>query len=109
VNPDLELLVCADEEARARVDTAREDARRRIETARSKCDAVLRERKAEDEAGLTREIEALAEEGGKLVEDRRRGREALVLARRAETEPLLEKAATAYAALLRDGPLRRRT
>jgi hypothetical protein len=109
VNADLGLLVRADEEARARVDAACEDARRRLEAARSKRDAVLRERKADAEAGLTREIEAVREQGEKLVEERRRCREALVVARRAETEPLLEKAATAYAAILRNGPLRRRT
>jgi hypothetical protein len=109
VNAELELLVSADEEARARVDAAREDARRRLEAARSERDVVLRERKADAVAGLARDIDAIREEGAKLVEERRRCREALVLARRAATEPLLEKAATTYAAILRDGPLRRRT
>jgi hypothetical protein len=95
--------------AKARVDAAREDTRLRLEAARARCDAVLRERKAEAQAGLTREIEAVLKDGEKLVEERRRRREELLRTRRTETEPLLEKAATTYAAILRDGPQRRGT
>jgi hypothetical protein len=88
------------------VDAARDEARRRLDEARAKKDAVLRERKADAEAALAREIEAIREEGVKLAEERRRARSQLVLARRAETEPLLERAARAYAAILREGPPR---
>ena len=107
MNADLETLVRADEEARARVDSAREDTRRLLAAARSRRDAVLRERKLQAEAELAREIEAIREEGARLVEERRRARAQVILARRAETEPLLERAAGAYAAILIEGPPRR--
>jgi hypothetical protein len=46
VKVDVELLICTDEEARTRLDSAREDARRRLEAARSERDLLLYERKA---------------------------------------------------------------
>lgn len=106
MKPDLETLICADEEARARVDAAREDARRRLEAARSERDRHLEERRAHAEAMLVGEVGAIRAEGEKLVQERRRRREELLRMQRAEADGRLERATQAYEQILRDGPPR---
>lgn len=72
MHPDLESIVAADEEARARVKAAEERRERLLAEARAERDAAVAARKAAAEEALQREIDALRAEGDARVEEIRK-------------------------------------
>ena len=78
MHPDLEVIVSADDEARARVAFAEERRERELKAARSDRDGALDARKAEASDALDRERAAIRGEGdAKIAELQRRQHEYL--------------------------------
>ena len=63
MHPDLELIVSADEEARARVALAEQRHERDVTAARSECDAATAARRKEATDALERELQVIREDG----------------------------------------------
>ena len=63
MHPDLELIVSADEEARARVALAEQRHERDVTAARSECDAAVAARRKEATDALERELQVIREDG----------------------------------------------
>ena len=101
MNADLDAMLAADEDARARVETARAAAAARIASAR---DDEQRRRAQEAEAtrqALARELERVEAESQDAIDARQRARCAYSDTRRAAARVALAEAADAFAAVIR--------
>ena len=67
MHPDLELIVSADEEARARVALAEQRHERDVTAARTECDAALAARRKEATDSLERELQVIRGDGDARV------------------------------------------
>jgi hypothetical protein len=106
MHPDLESILSADEEARARVAAAERAARERLDGVRAETTARLDRRRRELEDALEREIAAILTEADREAAEIGRRRAAYVESHAASADALLDRAAETYAAILRSGPSR---
>lgn len=104
MNPDLELLLSADEEARARVEAARRSAEARLASAREGADRRRQETARTREAALEHEVQAIGEDADRQVEARRRRRERYVSGLSEAAAKALPAAVEAWVRIVRDGP-----
>jgi hypothetical protein len=103
-NADLEMLVAADEEARARIEAAEASVRAELDGLRA--DAGRR-RAAQEKAlalKLAHDLDAIRAESDRAVEERRRHRAEFLERKKREAEALLAEAGEAYARIVREGP-----
>jgi hypothetical protein len=75
MHSDLELIVSADEEARARVSLAEQRHEREVTAARSECDTAVAARRKEATDALERELQAIREDGDTRVAELQRQEE----------------------------------
>ena len=104
MNPDLEDIVIADEEARARVEAARRAARERIAAARDEVARSEQERARAREAEVEKTLRSVVEEAERQAQERKLRREEYLAGVRSAAEGLLPAAAEAWARIVRDGP-----
>jgi hypothetical protein len=105
MNADLEAIIAADEEARARVEAARAASQAQVQAAVGERE---RRRKERYEALLqtARDEELrIRQAADRAVADRESSRARYLEARRQATESALAAAAAAYARIIRDGPI----
>lgn len=103
MDAQLESLIAADEQARARVDAAREAARMRIEAARQE---HLRRQDEELNArrqAIAGEVRRIDDEAARAVAARRAARARYSEARRAAAATVLAEAGDIYARIVRTG------
>ena len=103
MNPDLEMLLSADEEARARVEGARRSAQALVERACEDADRRKSERAREREAARDREVQSIAEDTSRRVEERRRRRRTYVARLSEASAERLPAAVDAWVRIVRDG------
>lgn len=75
MHPDLELIVSADEEARARVALAEQRHERDVTAARTECDAAIAARRKEATDSLERELQVIRGDGDARVAELQRQQE----------------------------------
>jgi hypothetical protein len=107
VNADLEMLVSADEQARAGVESARRSAEAGFSRAREEADRRKQDRARACEAALDREVQSIAEETARRVEERRQRRRRYVAGLSQTAAKLLPAAVEAWVRIVQDGPARR--
>lgn len=100
MNPELEALVSADEQARARVREARETARAALARVAEDLAAARQRRARELEAALESEIEAIRVDACCRVEERRKQRAERRKGHRQAAEALLPAAEDAFVRIL---------
>jgi vacuolar-type H+-ATPase subunit H len=103
VNAELESILAADEEARARVKFAEARRRREVEAARAECDRLLREREDAMQAELAAEISRIRETGEQELAAARRSHEQFLSALQRTGEQELERAARLWAHIVAYG------
>ncbi len=103
MNSELESIVAADEEGRARVQFAEARRQREVDAARAECDGLLREREAAIEAELAAEIARIREAGEQEISAARRSHEQYLAALREIGERELERAAQIWAHIVAYG------
>jgi hypothetical protein len=107
VNPELEALVSAEEQARARVRVAREAARARLDSIVQALSEGRDRRARELEAALQAEIEAIRAETSRRVEERRRRRAERREQHRRSAGSLLPAAEDAFVRVLTEDGVKR--
>ena len=106
--PELDALLSADEEGRARIEAARAAARHRLETLTAELESERQERTRALERSLEGEIASIQIEANREAARRRERRAAYGEENRRRAERLLPLAAETFVAILRDGPPRRK-
>jgi len=101
---DLEAIVDADGEGRARIEAAERAARARLDEERAAHERRRAERDERSRRRLDDELAAIRAEAEAAVVERRRRREAWIEQRRRAAEPLLARAAERWARIVLDGP-----
>lgn len=96
MHPDLELVVSADEEARARVALAEQLHERDVTAARTECDAAIAARRKEATDALERELQVIREDGDARVAGLQRQQEQFRAALAAAGERRFEEAVALY-------------
>jgi hypothetical protein len=109
VNPDLEALVAADEEARARVEAARAALQARVQEAENERIRRRQERYETFRKAAEAEEHRIKEEADRAVSDRQLARTRYLGARRRAAEGALANAADVYARIIREGAAPRAT
>ena len=104
MNPDLEMLLSADEEARARVETARRSAEARLSGAREEAERRRQDKALAREAALDRQVQSIAEDTSRRVEERRLRRRQYVAGLAETAATRLPAAVDAWVRIVRDGP-----
>ena len=108
MDDNLEAIVSADEEARARVDAARSAASAGIQEARDERARRRREREQALRNAVDDEEGRIDEETARSVAARQARRAQYLEARRQVAETVLARAAEVYVQIIRDGPAPRR-
>ena len=104
MNADLEAIIAADEEARARVEAARAAALAQVQAA---IDERERQRREREEAllNVARDDEQrILEAADRAVAERKSSRARYLESRRQASEGALTRAAGVYARIIREGP-----
>jgi hypothetical protein len=104
VNPDLETLLSADEEARARVEAGPRGGAGRPGAAPPEEEGRRKDRARARQAALEREVRAIAEDAARRVEARRARRAEYVSTLTESAAGLLPAAVEAWVRIVRDGP-----
>ena len=104
MNSDLEAIVVADEEARARVEAARRSAEARIAAAREEVARSMQDRTRAREAEIGKTLRSIGEEAERQAAERLRRREEYLAGVRRAAQEGLATAAEAWARIVRDGP-----
>jgi DNA anti-recombination protein RmuC len=104
MTPDLEAILLADEEARARVEAARRSAQARIAAAREEIARLKQDQADARAAEVEQRLRAIGEEAERQATARRRRREEYLAGLRRAAEERLSAAAEAWARIVRDGP-----
>ena len=104
MNSDLEAIVSADEEARARIEAARAGSQARVQAATAERERRRRERYEALRQAADAEERAINEAADLAVANRRASRASYLAARRLETESMLARAGELYARIIRSGP-----
>jgi hypothetical protein len=103
VHPDLEAIVAADEDARARVAAAEQRTRDRLRDAEASRDDRLAQRRRQAEEALQAELRSIGDEADHAVEARRQRRLARAEERDRRAEALLPAAVEACLRILGGG------
>ncbi len=103
MNPDLDAILSADEEARARIEAAERTARARLEAARNDRERRREERRAGAARAVDDEVRRILDEADRLVVERRQRRATYLAERQAAAEGLLTRAAERYVEIVRTG------
>jgi hypothetical protein len=101
VNPELDALVSADEDARVRLAAAEEAARAQVASVREALARERDERKRSLAEALERELEAIRETSARRLQERRIRREQYRAQRARAAESLLPVATDAFVRLVR--------
>lgn len=104
MNPDLESIVNADEEARARVEAARARAQARIAAAREEAERSKHSRARAREADVDEMLRSIGEDAERQAALRQLQRQEYLAGLKRAAEERLAAAAEAWARLVRDGP-----
>lgn len=104
MNPDLEDIVNADEDARARVEAAKRAARARIASVREEIARLRDERARAREAEVEKTLRSLADDAERQAQERKRRRDEYLAGVRSAAQELLPAAADTWARIVRDGP-----
>jgi hypothetical protein len=104
MNPDLEAILVADEEARARVEAARRSAHARTAAALEEVERSKQERARARQAEVEEMLRRIGEETERQAAERRRRREEYLAGVRLAAQERLASAADAWERLVRDGP-----
>jgi hypothetical protein len=104
MNSDLEAIIAADEEARARVEAARAAFQGQVQAAVNERERRRQERYAALLTTAQDEELCIREAADRAVADRKSSRARYLEARRQATESTLARAAHAYVRIIRDGP-----
>jgi hypothetical protein len=104
MNSDLEAIVVADEEARARVEAARRSAQARIAEAREEAERSKQDRARARQVDVEEMLHAIGEEVERQAAERLRRREEYLAGVRRVAQERLAAAAEAWARIVRDGP-----
>lgn len=96
MHPDLELIVSADEEARARVALAEQRHERDVTAARSECDAAIAARRKEATDALDRELQVIRAGGNARIAELQRQQEQFRGALTAAGERKFDEAVALY-------------
>jgi hypothetical protein len=102
-NPDLDALLAADEEARARVAAAEREAEAIVQAARAEHERRRVERSRAEQRQLDDEVRAIQEQAQAEADARRRRREAWRRDRRELLEQRLDEAAREWARIVIEG------
>ncbi len=102
--PELEALLSADEEGRARIEATRRAAGERLETLRDALKRGRQEKARTLEQSLEGEIASVRAEAEREVERRRDRRASYREENLRRAESLLPRAVETFVAILRDGP-----
>jgi hypothetical protein len=108
MHPDLEAIVSADEEARARVEAADRDAKSRVDAVRAEVSAAREARRQALDDALAREVAAIvteAEREAAAIGDRR----AAYGDGGSDATQLIDRAVDLYVRIVRDGPAAERS
>ena len=103
MDPDLERLIAADEDARARVDAAREAARVRVAAAREDLHQRQDAQRLARQRATSAAVAAIDEETTETIAARRAARAQYGEHRRLEADSRLAQAAELYADIVRAG------
>lgn len=103
MNPDLDSILSADEEARARLEASTAAAHARLEAARSERERRREERRAAYARAVDEEVQHILAEADRAVEERQRRRAAYLAERRAAADGLLTRAVECYVGVVRTG------
>ena len=104
MNPDLEIVLSADEEAVARVDAARRSSEERLTNARDEADRRRQDKARARQAELDRELASIAEDTARRVQQRQLRRRKFVSGLSEAAARLLPSAVDAWVRIVRDGP-----
>lgn len=104
MNSDLERLLAADEEGRARLEATRAGVRRAVDALQAELASDRAARRLALERELERELQAIRDDADAQVAERRRQRDEYDRKRRTEAEGLLPKAVERFVRIVRDGP-----
>lgn len=104
MNPDLERLICADEEARIRLEAARSASHSQRETVAAELDAARQARQQFLEQELAKDIRDIQETAREDAAQRDAQRAAYRQERRRQAERLLPQAVAVFLEIVRDGP-----
>jgi hypothetical protein len=103
MDADLETLVAADEDARARVDAAREAARARVAAAREDLRRRQEAQRVARQQATETAVAAIEQETTRTIAERRTARLKSAEIRRLEADARLAQAADLYAQIIRTG------
>jgi hypothetical protein len=103
MDPDLEALIAADEDARARVEAAREAARARVAEAREDLQRRLEAQRVTRQRATDTAVAAIEEETSRSIADRRTARASYAEMRRLDADTRLAQAADLYAQIIKTG------
>ena len=104
MTPDLEAIVAADEEARARVEAAQTAAQARVQAATEACERDRQERHQAFQKATDHEERRIQEAADRAVADRQANRLRYRETRRRAAEEALAHAARVYAQTVINGP-----
>lgn len=104
MTPELEAIVAADEEARARLEAARRSAEARVAAVRAEVARDRRERALARAAGLQENLAAIAAETDRQVDLRKSRRIEYLAGIKESARERLSEAAEAFERIVRDGP-----
>lgn len=96
MHPDLELIVLADEEARARVALEEQRCEREVTAARTERDAAIGARRKEASDALEREIQVLRDDGDRRVAALQRQQDEYLASLAAAGRQKFDEAVAAY-------------
>lgn len=103
MDADLEALIAADEDARARVDAAREAARARVAAAREDLQRRQDAQRIAQQHATDLAVSAIDEDAARTVAARRAARAQYAETRRIEADSRLAQAADLYAQIIKTG------
>lgn len=104
MHPELEAILSADEESRARLQQAQTAARLRLEAAGAERERRRRERHDAALRTLEEEVKSIIEQADRAIAERRRRRLLYLETRRLAAEKSFARAVEAYIRIVRQGP-----
>lgn len=104
MDPELDSILSADEESRARLEQAETAARLRLEAARADRERRRQERHAAALGALEDEVARVLDQANQEVAERRRRRTLYLDTRRMAAEKAFSRAVDTYVRIVREGP-----
>lgn len=104
MDPDLDAILSADEECRARLHQAEALARQRLEAAQAAREQRRQERHQAAVHSLEQEVERILAQADREIAERRRQRQLYLETRRMAAEKAFARAVDTYVRIVREGP-----